>query len=94
VSSLFPDLRYAGPLWSADAFKAIVIDGAFKENGMVSFAKLITPQDADDIRAYMVHLATLAKNAPPPPAGGPRGPGGPPAAPGGAPAAPVPALHQ
>jgi quinohemoprotein ethanol dehydrogenase len=94
VSSLFPDLRYAGPLWNADAFKAIVIDGAFKENGMVSFAKVITPQDADDIRAYMVHQATLAKNAPPPPPGAPRGPGGPPAAPGGAPAAPVPALHQ
>ena len=27
VSSLFPDLRYAGALWSADAFNAIVLGG-------------------------------------------------------------------
>ena len=39
VSSLFPDLRYAGALWSADAFKAIVIDGALQQNGMVSFER-------------------------------------------------------
>jgi mono/diheme cytochrome c family protein len=94
VSSLFPDLRYAGGLWSADAFDAIVIGGALQENGMVSFKKDITTQDANDIRAYMVHEATLAKNAPPPPPGQGRGRGGPPAA---APApapAPAPALHQ
>jgi quinohemoprotein ethanol dehydrogenase len=105
VSSLFPDLRYAGQLWNADAFKAIVIGGALQENGMVSFAKEITPQDAENIRAYMVQQATLAKNAPPPPpfggpGGGRGGAGGAPAAAGGAggaPAAgatPAPALHQ
>jgi len=93
VSSLFPDLRYAGALWSPEAFKAIVIDGALQENGMVSFAKVITPQDADAIRSYMVGLSNDAKNAPPPPAGGPGGPGGPP--PAATPAAPpAPALHQ
>jgi alcohol dehydrogenase (cytochrome c)/quinohemoprotein ethanol dehydrogenase len=92
VSSLFPDLRYAGGLWSADAFDAIVIGGALQENGMVSFKKDITTQDANDIRAYMVHEATLAKNAPPPPPGQGRGRGGPRAA---APApTPAPALHQ
>jgi mono/diheme cytochrome c family protein len=95
VSSLFPDLRYAGGLWSADAFKAIVIDGALQDNGMVSFKKDLTAQDADDIRAYMVQQATLAKNAPPPPPGAGRGRGGQgAAAPAPAPAAPAPALHQ
>jgi quinohemoprotein ethanol dehydrogenase len=97
VSSLFPDLRYSGQLWTADGFKAVVISGALQQNGMVSFAKVITPQDADDIRAYMVHQATLAKNAPPPPPGA-FGPGGPAPARSGAPAAPgapaQPALHQ
>jgi hypothetical protein len=61
---------------------------------MVSFAKVITPQDAEAIRSYMVTVSNDAKNAPPPPPGlgGPGGPGGPPAA---APApAPAPALHQ
>ncbi len=89
VSSLFPDLRYAGALWSPDAFKAIVIDGALQQNGMVSFKKDLTPEDAEAIRAYVVTLANQAKNAPPPPAfGGPGGPGG-----AGAPP-PQPALHQ
>jgi mono/diheme cytochrome c family protein len=78
VSSLFPDLRYAGAIWSADAFKAIVIDGALQPNGMVSFRKVLTPQDAEAIRAHVVHLANQAKNASPgfgfgggPPAGAP-----------------------
>jgi hypothetical protein len=65
VSSVFPDLRYAGALHSADAFKAIVIDGALEPNGMVSFRKVLKPQDAESIRAYVTHLANEAKNAPP-----------------------------
>ena len=98
VSSLFPDLRYAGALWSAEAFNAIVLGGALQENGMVSFKKDLTTQDTDAIRAYLVSTANQAKNAPPAPAFGPGGPGGPPpapAAPAAAPAAtPAPALHQ
>jgi quinohemoprotein ethanol dehydrogenase len=79
VSSLFPDLRYAGPLWSPDAFKAIVIDGVLEQNGMVSFRKMLKPEDAESIRAYVTKLAHQAKNAPPPAAGG-RGQGGAPGA--------------
>jgi quinohemoprotein ethanol dehydrogenase len=66
VTSLFPDLRYAGALWSPDAFKAIVIDGGLQANGMVSFRKELTNQDAEAIRAFMVHLANEAKKAPAP----------------------------
>lgn len=79
VSSLFPDLRYAGPIHGAEAFKAIVIDGALEPNGMVSFRKVLKPEDAEAIRAYVVHLANELKKNPPPaaPFGGPaaRGPG-------------------
>ena len=95
VSSLFPDLRYAGALWSADAFKAIVLGGALQDNGMVSFSKAITAEDAEAIRSYVVSLANQAKNAPPAPAFG-----GPPPAASPAPAAPAAAgappagLHQ
>jgi alcohol dehydrogenase (cytochrome c)/quinohemoprotein ethanol dehydrogenase len=85
LSSVFPDLRYAGALWAADAFKAIVIDGALQPDGMVSFRKVLTLQDAEAIRAYVVHVANQTKNAPPPPGFG-GGPGGP-AGPGGAPPA-------
>jgi quinohemoprotein ethanol dehydrogenase len=103
VSSVFPDLRYAGALWSADAFKGIVIDGALEPNGMVSFRKVLQPQDAEAIRAYVVRLAQQAKKAPPGPFGpGPGGPAPPAAAPPPAttpgtpatPAAPTAAPHQ
>ncbi len=73
VTSIFPDLRYAGPLWSGEAFKAIVIDGVLQNNGMVSFRKVLTPEDAEAIRAYVVHIANQAKNAPQPMLVGPPG---------------------
>jgi alcohol dehydrogenase (cytochrome c)/quinohemoprotein ethanol dehydrogenase len=69
---MFPDLRYAGALNSADAFKAIVIDGALKANGMVSFKDALQGDDPEAIRAYLVSRAIAAKNAP--------APSGPPAA--------------
>src|SRR6185312_2526654 len=70
---MFPDLRYAGAIGSADAFKAIVIDGALTRNGMVSFAKALQPGDAEAIRAYLVSTAIELKKHPP------RAPAGPPA---------------
>jgi PQQ-dependent dehydrogenase (methanol/ethanol family) len=88
--SVFPDLRYAGALWSADAFKAIVIDGGLQANGMVSFKKVITAQDAEAIRAYVVHLSNQAKNTPPTPFFG-AGAAPAAAAPGAAAPAPAPA---
>jgi len=104
VSSVFPDLRYAGAIWSSDAFKTIVIDGVLQANGMVSFRKVLTPQDAEAIRAHVVHLANQAKNAPPgfgfgggpgPGAGPPAGAPAPASTPGaGTTAAPPPAPHQ
>ena len=60
---MFPDLRYSGALGSAEAFKAIVIDGALTQNGMVSFAKAISRDDAEAVRAYIVSKAIEAKNA-------------------------------
>jgi mono/diheme cytochrome c family protein len=100
VTSIFPDLRYAGPLWSGEAFKSIVIDGVLQDNGMVSFRKVLTPEDAEAIRAYVVHIANVAKSEPPtlgrPPSLAGQGQGGAtPAAPAkGTPAAGTPALHQ
>jgi quinohemoprotein ethanol dehydrogenase len=89
VSSAFPDLRYAGALWSPDAFKAIVIDGVLEQNGMVSFRKSMNAEDAEAIRAYVTKLAHQAKNAPP--GFGPGGRQGAPGAPGAPAGAPTPA---
>jgi alcohol dehydrogenase (cytochrome c)/quinohemoprotein ethanol dehydrogenase len=65
---MFPDLRYSGALQNTDAFQAIVLGGALKQNGMVSFKSALPPADTEDVRAYIVaraiwsktHTATLA----------------------------------
>ncbi|BBB11062.1 pyrrolo-quinoline quinone [Sphingopyxis sp. FD7] len=49
-----PDLRVSGTLTNADAWKAVTIDGALKDRGMVSFARVLTPADAEAIRAYVI----------------------------------------
>jgi PQQ-dependent dehydrogenase (methanol/ethanol family) len=68
---MFPDLRFAGAINSAEAFKAIVIDGVLAQNGMVSFAKALQPEEPEAIRAYLVARAIEAKKAPPAPMGAP-----------------------
>lgn len=91
----FPDLRYSAFLNSDAGFKAVVIDGALTEAGMLSFEKALSLEETEAIRAHLVSLANTLKSAPPrggggfgPPPGGGRGggPGGP-GGPGGAPAA-------
>jgi quinohemoprotein ethanol dehydrogenase len=69
AGGMFPDLRYSGALASAAAFNAIVMEGALAKNGMVSFAKAISADDAEAVRAYVVGKAIEAKaaQAPPPP---------------------------
>ncbi len=62
---MFPDLRYAGAIGSAAAFKTIVIDGALTQNGMVSFAKALGPDEPEAIRAYLVSKAIALQHAPP-----------------------------
>ena len=65
-SAMFPDLRYAGAIQNADAFKTIVLDGALSQNGMVSFAKALKPEDAEAVRAFVVSRAIEAKKTAPP----------------------------
>ena len=56
-----PDLRVSGTLANAEAWKSVVIDGALKDRGMVSFAKVLTPQDAEAIRAYVIERSNWTK---------------------------------
>lgn len=67
---MFPDLRYSGALASQEAFNAIVLDGALKANGMVSFRAAVSPEDAEGIRAWLVDRAVAAKAAAAPAAAG------------------------
>ncbi len=56
-----PDLRVSGTLANADAWKSVIIDGALKDRGMVSFAKVLTPADAEAIRAYVIERSNWTK---------------------------------
>lgn len=61
-SGMFPDLRYSGAVQNADAFQAIVLKGALKQNGMVSFKAAVSPGDAEDLRAYIVGRAIWSQS--------------------------------
>jgi mono/diheme cytochrome c family protein len=66
-----PDLKRSPMLQTADNWKGVVIDGASAPKGMASFARFLTPQDAEDIRAYVITEAkTAAAAAANPPAQG------------------------
>ena len=57
---VIPDLRWSPMIRSAAAWEDVVMKGARKDNGMVSFAPVITAADAEAIRAYVVKRANDA----------------------------------
>ena len=62
--SVFPDLRYSAALNSAEAFNAIVLEGALQTAGMASFKGKISAEEVQSVRAYMIQRANQAKEAP------------------------------
>jgi PQQ-dependent dehydrogenase (methanol/ethanol family) len=56
-----PDLRYSAVTTDAAVWKGVVLGGDRAANGMVSFKALLKPQDAEDIRQYILNLATRQK---------------------------------
>ncbi|HKP64436.1 MAG TPA: PQQ-dependent dehydrogenase, methanol/ethanol family [Polyangiales bacterium] len=57
AGKVIPDLRFSKALGDAASWKKIVIDGALENNGMVSFASIMKPEDAEAIRAYVISRA-------------------------------------
>ena len=57
ASRFTSDLRRSAMIKSPEAFRSVVIDGALKGLGMVSFADIYGPRDAEDIRAYLINEA-------------------------------------
>jgi alcohol dehydrogenase (cytochrome c)/quinohemoprotein ethanol dehydrogenase len=60
AGGVLPDLRWSPHIASAESFKSIVIDGVLSDKGMVSWAKDLSEQDAEAIRAYVVQQANKA----------------------------------
>ncbi|MBL8647310.1 MAG: cytochrome c, partial [Sphingosinicella sp.] len=58
-SGVLPDLRRSGVLADKDNWNAVVIGGALKDRGMVSFAPWMSADDAEAIRAYIAGKAKL-----------------------------------
>jgi PQQ-dependent dehydrogenase (methanol/ethanol family) len=56
-----PDLRYSAVTHDAADWKSVVIDGQRKERGMVSFAAFLTPDQAEQIRQYVLSVANVQK---------------------------------
>jgi glucose dehydrogenase len=54
---VIPDLRYSPVIGDPAAFKDVVLKGARKANGMVSFADVLSEPDADAVRAYVISEA-------------------------------------
>ena len=62
---VLPNLQQSGVLANADAWRSILIDGALKDNGMVSFARVMTPAQAEAVRLYVIDEAKWGrKNLP------------------------------
>ena len=58
---VLPNLQRSPVLADADTWKSILIDGALKERGMVSFARVMTPEQAQLVRLYVIDEAKWAR---------------------------------
>jgi quinohemoprotein ethanol dehydrogenase len=56
-SGLNPDLRHSYYVSKSSLFNKVVLDGALKGGGMISFAEVLKPADADAIRSYIIQSA-------------------------------------
>jgi quinohemoprotein ethanol dehydrogenase len=56
-SNIVPDLRRSAALADKAAWKSIVLEGALRSQGMVSWSKYLTPEAAESVRAYVADEA-------------------------------------
>ena len=56
------DLRHSAISASAEAFQSVVLEGALLDNGMASFAEVLSEEDAEAVRAFVVRQANATAN--------------------------------
>jgi quinohemoprotein ethanol dehydrogenase len=54
-AGVVPDLRRSGALGDTVAWRAVAMDGALQDEGMISFKSFLSLQDAEAIRAYVAN---------------------------------------
>jgi quinohemoprotein ethanol dehydrogenase len=52
-----PNLPRSPAILSRDGFKAIVLDGALKDQGMAPFRRFLSDKDVEDVRAFLLWRA-------------------------------------
>ena len=57
AGGLVPDLRHSGVIAQGEALNMIVLEGALKHNGMVSFKSALKAADSEAIRQYLIKRA-------------------------------------
>ena len=62
-SGVLPDLRWSSYTSDAEAWHAVVSEGVLADTGMVSFSKVLTTEDIEAIRAYVISQAHNAHTA-------------------------------
>jgi PQQ-dependent dehydrogenase (methanol/ethanol family) len=62
-AGMLPDLRWSPITASAEAWRSVVLEGSLAANGMVAFADYLSPQDAENVRAYVLAQAAAAAAA-------------------------------
>jgi len=55
--AVLPDLRYSPFNLHTDAWHQVVIDGVLSSKGMVSFKPVLSENDSEDIRSYVIKRA-------------------------------------
>ena len=58
---MLPDLRRSPLLDSAKGWATVVHDGALQSRGMTGFASVLTPEQIDSIRTYVIKRANEDK---------------------------------
>ncbi len=54
---VLPDLRHSAMITTPESFQTVVLGGALLDNGMASFAEVLSEDDAEAVRAYIVRQA-------------------------------------
>ncbi len=54
---VLPDLRHSPMISSTEAFHSVVIDGAMVDRGMAGWSEILSDDDAEAIRAFIVFMA-------------------------------------
>jgi quinohemoprotein ethanol dehydrogenase len=57
TGSWLPDLKRSPMITTPENFNSVVLQGVRAHNGMVSFAKFLSPKDVEDARAFLISQA-------------------------------------